>query len=166
MNKALATALIAALSLPSVAADVLYKSVDANGTVMFSDTPPPQGARILEERVIGAPSSSSGSAWSSAPSTPSNGLEEAYAQIDYDAALAQANARVDMAERALAQARGGSASRYEGLRLPVAQQVSTVNSDHIELCKRELKIARHALIDLLRSRQLASGRAPRTQQGG
>jgi len=166
MKKALASALLAVSCLPAVAGDVLYKSVDSTGTVMFSDTPPPQGARILEERVIGAPSSPYSMSAPGTNAPPTNGLESAYAQIDYDAALAQANARVDMAERALAQARGASASRFEGLRLPAATPVSSMNSDHVEFRKRDLKIARHALMDLLRSRQLASGRAPRTSQGG
>jgi len=146
-------------------ANVLYKSVDGNGTVMFSDTPPPEGARILEERAIPAPSSSYAQSAPGAPGTggPVNGLEEAYGLIDYDVALAQANARVDMAERALAQARGGAAARFEGLRLPQATPVSnTVNSDHVEFCKRDVKVARQALLDLLRSRQLASGRNPKS----
>ena len=160
MRSLLALALFAATALPA-AANTLYKSVDANGTVMFSDTPPPEGTRILEERVIGAPASSY-SYGSPGTNGPGSRLEEAFALIDSDAALAQANARVDMAERALAQARGGPAPRTEGLRLPVATQVSNnVNSDHVEFCKRDLKLARQALLDLLRSRQLASGRQPR-----
>jgi hypothetical protein len=123
----LALALLAATALPA-AANMLYKSVDANGTVMFSDTPPPEGTRILEERAMSAPATSY--SWSApgnnAPAT--NSLEEAFTLIDSDAALAQANARVDMAERALAQARGGGASRFEGLRLPQATQVSSVSN--------------------------------------
>ena len=165
MKKALAIAVFAALSLPSVAADVLYKSVDANGTVMFSDMPPPQGSRILEERAVGQ-SSSPYSSGAPGTNAPASALEEAFAQLDYDAALAKANAAVDMAERALAQARGGGASRLEGLRLNVSTQAATANADHIEFCKRDLKIARQGLIDLLRSRQLASGRAPKSAQGG
>jgi hypothetical protein len=158
MRKLIALALLAA-SLPATA-NVLYKSVDANGTVMFSDTPPPEGARILEERAIGAPAPS----YSSLPGAgaPVNGLEEAYGLIDSDAALAQANARVDMAERALAEARGGAMPRTEGLRLPQATQVSGIaNSSQVEFCKRDVKLARQALLDLLRSRQLASGRQPK-----
>ena len=161
MKTLLALALLAATALPA-AANVLYKSVDASGTVMFSDTPPPEGTRILEERVINTQSTSY--SWTAAgTNTPVTGLEEAFTLIDSDAALAQANARVDMAERALAQARGGAAPRTEGLRLPPrATQVSMVsNSDHVEFCKRDLKIARQALMDLLRSRQLASGRQPK-----
>lgn len=161
MRTLLALALVAA-AVPA-AANTLYKSVDSTGTVMFSDTPPPEGARILEERVIGAPSSSYALA---APdgSSQINGLEQAFALIDADAALAAANARVDMAERALAQARG-VAPRTEGLRLPRLTPVSSVsnaaNSDHVEFCKRDLKIARQALMDVLRARQLASGRQPK-----
>lgn len=154
MRRGLAIAIAFTLSCPACAA-TLYKSVDPSGTVMFSDTPPGEGARILEERVIGESSSSYGAAM---PAAPYTGLEEAFAQIDYDAALAQANARLDMAERALAQARNGAASRYEGLRLPVSTQAANPSTDHIEFCKRDVKIARQALMDLLRSRQLASGR--------
>lgn len=159
MNRPFAFALLAALALPA-GANVLYKSVDPNGTVMFSDTPPPEGSRILEERPIGAPASSyPGDAPGTAP--PAAGLEEAFAQIDYDAALAQANQRLDLAERALAQARSATASRFEGLRLPAATPVSNASADHIEFLKRDVRLARQALLDLLRSRQLASGRKPR-----
>lgn len=160
MRSLLALALLAATAIPA-GANTLYKSVDANGTVMFSDTPPPEGTRVLEERVINLPGSSY--AFSAAgTNTPVTGLEEAFTLIDSDAALAQANARVDMAERALAQARGGPTPR-EGLRLPPrATEVSLVsNSEHVEFCKRDLRMARQSLMDLLRSRQLASGRQPK-----
>lgn len=162
MRRTLAFALLAALACPA-AANVLYKSVDANGTVMFSDTPPPPGARIVEERAIGAPASSYPGTHEAAGATPPGGLEEAFTLIDYDAALRQANDRLDLAERALAQARSGLvASRYEGLRLPVSAPSATAHTDQIELLKRDVRMARQALMDLLRARQLASGRAPKS----
>jgi uncharacterized protein DUF4124 len=137
-----------ACALPA-AADVLYKSVDANGTVMFSDTPPPDGARILEQRAL--PSTSP------APSTApmGTGLEQAYGLLDADAALARANTRVDLAEHALALARNDSAARTGASRL-ASVRPSRADEGRIEFYKRDLKIARNELIELLRSRQLAS----------
>jgi hypothetical protein len=115
MRSRLALAAACALAVIPAHAGVLYKSVDANGTVMFSDTPPSSdGARIVDQRVM---DSSYGSTSANAPGSPGAGLEQVYGLIDSDAALAQANARVDIAEHALALARNGAAPRTEGLRL-------------------------------------------------
>jgi hypothetical protein len=148
--------LLAALALPA-GANTLYKSVDASGTVMFSDVPPPSGARILEERAL--PSSppqdaTAGLPQSSTASTPVAGLEQVYGLMDSDKALAEANARVDQAERGLAMARNGASSRLEGLRL--ASTRNTADNERIEFYKRDLRLARRALVDLIKARQKAS----------
>jgi hypothetical protein len=143
---------------PSAAANMLYKSVDANGTVMFSDVPPPAGARILEERALpssGPAASVAGAPYALDPNAPAAGLEQVYGLIDSDAALARANARVDQAERGLAMARKGAASRFEGLRLASTRN-GEADSERIEFYKRDLKVARRELIDLIKQRQRAS----------
>ncbi len=142
----------AAIVLPTHAG-MLYRSVDANGTVMFSDTPPSaEGARIVDQRVM---DSSYGSPSANAPGSAGTGLEQTYGLIDSDAALAKANARVDLAEHALALARNGAAPRTEGLRL-ASTRTTLADDERVEFYKHDLKLARRELIELLRSRQLAS----------
>ena len=151
-SRFLALAAILAGFADPVGASVLYKSVDANGTVTFSDIPPPPGSRLLEQRSIGTPESSSAAA---SPASPT-GLEDAFQAIDYDKALAEANQRVDLAEHALALARSGHAPTPRPSL--VGLRPSSTDEVRVEFYKRDLRVARQALIDLLRSRQLASGR--------
>jgi len=138
--------LLAVLAAAPVAswAGVLYKSIDANGTVMFSDVPPPADARILEQRAI--PSFGSSSA------EPSNGFDLAAQLIDADAAVARASAQVDQAEHELALARRGSWSPRDGLRV-APTRANAADQAHIEYCKRGVLIARQQLMELLREKQ-------------
>ena len=83
---------------------------------MFSDTPPQDGSRILEERPL--PSIHSAPAPSAQDGMPMPGAIPAEQMLDVDAAIASANAKVDQAERALAQARRElSLTSDAGLRL-------------------------------------------------
>ena len=152
--KRAAACIVALLAVPA-GANVLYKSVDANGTVTFSDVPPADGSRLLEQRMLGSPAAEA----PGAPNAPAAGLEEAFQMLDYDKALQQANERVDLAERALAQARAGHAATPR----PGMNNASISIADHerVEFYMRDLRAARQALMDLLRSRQLASGRPVR-----
>ena len=160
MKRTLALIIATALCLPA-GANVLYKSVDDRGTVTFSDVPPPASSRLLEERAMTpSPYASSGPGYASEAVIPSNGLEQAYQMLDYDAALRQANERVDLAERALAQARAGHGTTTRPGLNPVGGMASA-DAERIEFHKRDLRVARMALAELLRSRQLASGRTPR-----
>lgn len=153
--RSLALVLLATTLGGPAGASVLYKSVDPNGTVTFSDFPPPEGTRILEQRMLGTPPPET----EAAPNAPAPGLEEAFQMLDYDKALQQANQRVDLAERALAQARAGHATTPR----PGMHNASISIADHerVEFYMRDLRAARQALMDLLRSRQLASGRPVR-----
>jgi hypothetical protein len=154
--KRLACALvIAALAAPA-GANTLYKSIDPNGTVTFSDMPPPPGSQLVEQRPIGSP----GYAAESAALAPSAGLEEAFQMLDYDKALREANERVDLAEHALALARSGIAATPRPGLNAVGGPVGA-DAERIEFHKRDLRAARIALAELLRSRSLASGRTPR-----
>jgi hypothetical protein len=144
-------AIAASLVLPA-GASVLYKSIDDRGTVTFSDVPPPAGSRLLESREIGTPSSNEIMGLPPAATA----MEEAFQMLDYDKALREANARVDMAEHALALARAAHARTprpgLNGGGLPLAE------AERIEFHQRDLRAARASLAELLRSRQLASGR--------
>jgi hypothetical protein len=131
--------------------DVLYKSVDANGVVMFSDMPQ-AGARIVEERHL--PGSSSGAS----PGMPSSGLPSVVANAEQmlavDPEIAHANSEVDLAERALATARRELAPLYEGVRLRPSR-LSMVDDARLEPHRKNLKIARQNLAEILRDRRLA-----------
>ena len=152
---ALVLALLATTLGGPVGASVLYKSVDPNGTVTFSDLPPPEGSRLVEQRMFGSLAPETGAG----PNAPASGLEEAFQMLDYDKALAQANQRVDLAERALAQARAAHATTPR----PGMNNASISIADHerVDFYMRDLRAARQALMELLRSRQLASGRPVR-----
>lgn len=148
-------ALIAALLLAPAAAGagVLYKSVDANGVVMFSDMPPPAGSRLVEERPLpGAPSTPAAPATYGAPMP---GVVPAEQMLDSDAAIASANARVDEAERALARARRElSLTRDAPLQLRPTRLASD-DDRRLEFNRNNVKVARRHLMELLRERRLA-----------
>ena len=139
--------------LPAAAgANVLYKSVDANGVVMFSDTPPPDGSRILEERPL--PSSNAVPPVSVEYGAPVPGVIPAEQMLDFDAAIASANAKVDEAERALAQARRDLSLTDVGLRLRPTR-LANEDDRRLDSYRNNVKVARRHLIELLRERQLA-----------
>lgn len=153
-SRALLVLFVAAASIPA-GATTLYKSVDANGAVMFSDIPPPSSAKLVEMREIGMPSAaveSAGAPYVAAPGAPVASLEQVYNLIDADEALAKANARVDQAERGLAMARKTVASRFEGLRL-VSRHENAGDAERIAFYENDLKIARRELVELLKARQ-------------
>lgn len=151
--RALASFVIAALASLPAGAGVLYKSVDAKGTVMFSDMPPPAEARVLETRVIGGNDSAS-------PQGTAAAMAQAAQLIDSDEALARANARVDMAEHALAEARKELWSPRDGLRL-ISTRATPSDDARVQFFKRDVLAARQALMDLLRERRLALAAAQR-----
>jgi hypothetical protein len=141
-------AALAALALPAQAT-VLYKSVSPNGVVMFSDRPPEDADRV--ERI---PMTFSGQTqgWASAGAAPTT---VAVARLDelksFDQAVAEANARVDQAEAALAAARRSSLSPLEGLRL-ASTRSSVDESNRVEMARRDVLLARQSLLETLRAR--------------
>lgn len=137
-------ALVLAFAAGPVAAATLYKSVGPDGTILFSDTPPPQGARLLEHRTMpgDAPPSL----------TP---MEEAFVWIEADADLARANTELDLAEHALALACRPAGSPREGLRLG-GSRMTPADRARIEFYRRNVAAARQALLERLRERHLAA----------
>ena len=142
----LAAAALLLASLPA-GAGVLYKSVDANGRVMFSDVPPPSGSRIVEQREIRG----NGAIAMAAPATAATQQPS----FDLDAALSQANALVDQAEHALAQARRDLWSPREGLKLDFKRRTRN-DEERVAFFRKDLQLARKALVDLLREKQVAA----------
>src|SRR5207237_2312538 len=82
-------------------------------------------------------------------------LDQVYGIMDSDAALAHANASVDQAEHPLALPRNGAASRFEGLKLATTRNTDT-DSARIDFYKRDLRVARRALLELVSERQQAA----------
>ena len=145
-----ASILALAFALPLAAqAGVLYKSVDANGTVTFSDLPPAAGTKVLETRNVTA----SGFA-SVAPALPAAAAapEPMINLFEMDAAVAKASAQLDQAERELALARKELWSPRDGLRL-VQRRMTAADDARVEFFKRNVATARHALMELLRDRR-------------
>src|SRR4051812_18517735 len=152
-----------ALAVPCTAgAGVLYKSVAADGSIMFSDMPPPASARIVEQRVIGQ----NGTLASAAATAATRTLGAIEGLFDSDEVLSQANERIDMAEHALAEARRSLWNYRDGLRLKAAARPA-FDDKRIETLKRDVLAARQQLLDVLRERQarVPEPGAPRVVSG-
>jgi hypothetical protein len=153
-NRIAATAIAFAALAPAFAhPGTLYKSIDANGIVIFSDTPP-AGARIVEERETSAVSPLSGAPQVSSPSAGSP-LVNAEQMLALDPEVAHANGNVDLAERELAAARRELAPLFEGARLRPTR-LSLNDDARLEPYRKNLKIARQQLAEILRDRRIAS----------
>ena len=139
-SRLLAIVLASALALPASAGG-LYRSVDAGGAILFSDSPPPSDARIVAQGRTGA---TTGVA--TALGMPCCELAEP------DEAVARANSQVDLAEHALALARRGLWSPRDGLRL-AAVRMTQGDEQRVAFYRKGVQVAREQLMDLLRERQ-------------
>ena len=139
-SRLLAIVLIGALTLPASAGG-LYKVIDADGAVGFTDVPPPSDARIVVQIPLGGTTG--------AATTP--GMPH-YEIAESDEAVIRANALVDLAEHALALARQGLQSPSDGLRL-VAARMTQGDEERVAFYKKGVQAARQQLMDLLRERQ-------------
>ena len=148
LRASLAALAVAALALP-VHAGVLYKSVSQDGAITFSDMPPPAGAKLLEQRVIKADG-----VVSSAAADVSRAMDVVGNLFDSDAAIAQANQAVDMAEHALALARRELWSVRDGLRLKSTAKTAA-DEERVAFYQRNVLAARKYLIELVQERRVA-----------
>lgn len=144
----LVTAAVAALlAVKPAGAGVLYKSVDVNGRITFSDSPPPAGTKLLEQKEIRSSGAiASGPPSSGMPLAVGNGLDDA---------LMRANGDVDQAEHALAVARRDLWSVRDGLRLDGRRYGPDAELKLARL-KRDLQLARQVLFDVLKEKQVAA----------
>jgi hypothetical protein len=143
------TVLAAMLATASAHADI-YKSVDKEGRVVFSDVPL-QGAVTIERLK------SSGDA--KAPSTEAGSSPQYLALLEgVDEMVRQANIKMDLAERALAQARRGIVESYDPLALAGGPSPS-VDRNQIEFYKRDVATARRNLMRILQQRHAYPPRA-------
>ena len=156
----LALSLCAGALAPAANASVLYKSVAPNGVVTFSDTPPDNSDRVERIPMTFSAQQPSGGYTASGssdgmPIYGSNPQQVAVANFEdlksFDVAVAEANERVDRAERALAEARSATISRFEGLRLAGARP-GPDDVARIEASKRDVLLARQSLLETLRAK--------------
>lgn len=154
MKTALRIARLASLALAaigvvaSVDAGVLYKSVDRSGRVTFSDMPV-EGA-VAVQRI-----ETSDSVKPAVSETPGAPMYLALAD-SYDEAVAQANAKVDLAEHALAVARASIVDE-DPLSLG-GHALSRADRQQLEFYKKDLASARRQLMRVLQQRNILTQR--------
>jgi hypothetical protein len=142
-SRLLAILLTSLLTWP-VSAGGLYKVIEADGTIVFTDVPPPPDARIVTQIPTGATTSVAPAA-----GTPQYEINEA---DEADEVVARANARIDFAEHELAVTRQGLWSPQDGLSLASAR-MTPGDRARVTFYKNGVQIARQQLMDLLRERQ-------------
>jgi hypothetical protein len=142
-------------------AAVLYKSVDPNGVVQFSDTPPEKTTRDV--KVLQIPDGSA--------AAPRPLVADAQAPLSeeklrgMDAAVQRASAQVDLAEHALAMARRPVWSPPDPNKI-TTERMTRADVERIEFYKQELKVARLALCELLQEKRKSAVREEMTASAG
>jgi len=132
--------------VPSAAsAAVLYKSVGANGVVEFSDTPPEGKSVLIESHTLGRAAS---------PAVPAGAGSDGMPIYEDSGALARANAELDLAEHALAEALRAIGSPLASLRLS-AGRATAAELQRVDFYRRNVQLARTNLLEIMRNR--ASG---------
>ena len=143
----LAVALVLALAAAPASAAILYKSMGPGGVMQFSDLPPEKSQKV--ERILIPDSAASGATVSVAVS---DGMpHDDPAQTD--AEVARANAQLDLAEHALAEARR-NVNDAEPLRL-VSTRMTRADSERVEFYKRNVLVARQTLLEILKKKRNA-----------
>jgi len=163
--KALASAALlaagTALATPSGAA-VLYKTVDEKGVVMFSDLPPAPGADA-KRIVVSQDSAAVPGAMRSADAALPEAMTEERIRAG-DEAVQRASLQVDMAEHALAVARRPLWQPVDLMKLD-GGRMSPGDNDRIAYYQKNLRIAKHQLADLLRSKRRAEANTMTAEAG-
>ena len=130
-------------------AAVLYKSVGANGTLEFSDLPPEKDRNVERIRI---PDSASTTA---APATLAPGPSREGQAREVDAAVERANAQLDLAEHALAEARRSLSANSEAVRL-VSVRISSADQERLAFYKKDVLLARQQLLEVLKEKRKAA----------
>lgn len=146
MRAALLAAIVAALALPAPAA-MLYKSIGPNGVVQFSDTPPEQGQVVAQMALPDR----------NAPARPDAGEPVQSAQ-DFDAALQETNAQLDLAEHALAVARRPVWSEPDLIHIAL-KPLARPDRERIAYYEKNVRLARLEVADLMRRKLKAEASA-------
>jgi len=126
-------------------AAVLYKSVGANGVLEFSDLPPENSRNIEQIRIPEG----------AAPTTLASGPSREEELLETDAAVASANARLDLAEHALAEARRSIANDFDPLRMVVLTRMARADEQRLAFYKKDVLLARAQLLEVLKEKRKA-----------
>jgi hypothetical protein len=149
IHRAVAAIALAMLAAPAGAA-VLYKSIDANGTVQFSDLPPDRG---VDAKKIVVPESTSAVPGATRPADVVAAMPAPREPaLLTDEALQRASMQVDMAEHALAIARRPLWEIADPMRLE-ATRMNRSDRERVDFYQKNLKVAKQQLADLLRTKQ-------------
>ena len=136
------------LAAPLMAqATVLYKSISPKGVVEFSDVPPSDRSVVVEQR--GSPARATATAASDLPPRQGNLDGLPYVIEDAGGALVRANAQLDLAEHALAEALRTMGSTLQNMRLKGRAAGDSGNA-RIDFFRRNVQAARENLINVLR----------------
>ncbi|HET9652658.1 MAG TPA: DUF4124 domain-containing protein [Usitatibacter sp.] len=135
--------LLAAALAPRAEATVIYKSVSPTGVIQFSDTPPDEHSRLIEQRDLGKPQAPVMEILP-ATTTPMEALVA-------DDVVARATAQVDLAEHALALARRAVWAANEGIHLRGPRRTAA-DEERIEYYKHNVLLARQALLETMKQR--------------
>jgi hypothetical protein len=155
MKLARALSLILVLLPFTASATMLYKSVGPTGVVEFSDVPPGERNVVLEQRPVpshDAPLGAAARSVANVASAAAAGLP--YVIEDMEGAVSRANAQLDLAEHALAEALRSLGSPLQGMHLKAGTLGST-ESARIEFYRRNVQAARQNLLDVLHARPSA-----------
>src|ERR1700752_1756196 len=153
VSRLLIAALLAALAVEPATAAVLYKSVSPEGSVTFSDMPPQKAQAV--ERIVMPDSSSRASSGNPVIVAGPTREEEMRGS---DEAVQRANEQGDLAEHALAMARRPLWSE-PNVRAISMQRMSRADYDRLEFYKKNVRIARQQLADVLREKHKADAKA-------
>src|SRR5688572_16259270 len=141
-----------ALAVSALAHAQIFKSTDREGRVTFSDVPV-QGAVNVQHIATSE---------GRKPGVGESGNGPQYlALLDgYDEMVRQANAKVDVAEHALATARRSIVGDHDPLVLAGGPRPSSADRQLIEFYKRDVATARRNLARILQQRVLLQARPP------
>ena len=139
-----------ALAVSAPAHAQIYKSTDREGRVTFSDVPL-QGA-VNVQRIATSEGAKAG------VGEAGNGPQYLALLDGYDEMVRLANAKVDLAERALAEARRSIVGNHDPLILAGGPQPSDADRQRIEFHKRDVATARRNLARVLQQRVLLQPR--------
>ena len=128
----------------------IFKSTDREGRVTFSDVPV-QGA-VNVQRIATSDGAKPG------VGEAGNGPQYLALLDGYDEMVRLANAKVDLAERALAEARRSIVGSHDPLVLAGGPQPSDADRQRIEFYKRDVATARRNLARILQQRVMLQPR--------
>ena len=140
----------AVLAAPCAAsATVLYKSISPTGVVQFSDVPPSDRSVVVEERAVRSARAPAVVA-SDLPPREGNLSGLPYVIEDGGAALARANAQLDLAEHALAEALRSMGSTLQDMRLKSRASAAS-GAARVDFFRRNVQAARENLMNVLKA---------------